>query len=118
MSPYPIYKMDTLLPQAVSGDVDPFVELALYDPATNSTDVLWSSQMLNEPNPKWGEKFDFTMISATSRLTINVWDKLNFFEGRFSIKGLTGAAQSANASADHATHLEVWESSAGVFVLP
>ena len=76
--------------QAASGDVDPFVELALYDPATNSTDVLWSSHMVNEPNPKWGEKFDFTMISATSRLTITVWDKLNFFEGRFSLKGLTG----------------------------
>ena len=78
------------LMQAASGDVDPFVELALYDPATNSTDVLWSSHMVNEPNPKWGEKFDFTMISATSRLTITVWDKLNFFEGRFSLKGLTG----------------------------
>lgn len=78
--------------QAVNeGEVDPFVELALYDPASNNTDVLWSSQMVNEPNPKWGEKFDFTMISATSRLNITVWDKLNFFEGRFSLKGLTGA---------------------------
>ena len=67
------------------------MELALYDPASNSTDVLWSTQMVNEPNPKWGEKFDFTMISATSRLNITVWDKLNFFEGRFSLKGLTGA---------------------------
>ena len=76
---------------ANEGEVDPFVELALYDPATNNTDVLWSSQMVNEPNPKWGEKFDFTMISATSRLNITVWDKLNFFEGRFSLKGLTGA---------------------------
>ena len=69
------------------------MELALYDPAANSTDVLWSSQMVNEPNPKWGEKFDFTMVSATSRLNITVWDKLNFFEGRFSLKGLTGARE-------------------------
>ncbi|KAK9825678.1 hypothetical protein WJX81_002318 [Elliptochloris bilobata] len=80
----------TNLASANNGDVDPFVELALYDPATNSHDVLWSSHMVNEPNPKWGEKFDFTMISATSRLNITVWDKLNFFEGRFSLKGLTG----------------------------
>ena len=71
------------------------MELALFDPATNSTDVLWSSHMVNEPNPKWGEKFDFTMISATSRLNITVWDKLNFFEGRFSLKGLTGARELA-----------------------
>lgn len=78
---------------ANGGEVDPFVELSLYDPAANSTDVLWSSQMVNEPNPKWGEKFDFTMISATSRLNITVWDKLNFFEGRFSLKGLTGARE-------------------------
>ena len=76
---------------ANEGEVDPFVELALYDPATNNTDVLSSTQMVNEPNPKWGEKFDFTMISATSRLNITVWDKLNFFEGRFSLKGITGA---------------------------
>ena len=80
---------------ANEGEVDPFVELAVFDPATNSTDVLWSSHMVNEPNPKWGEKFDFAMVSATSRLTLTVWDKLNFFEGRFSLKGLTGAGRRA-----------------------
>jgi len=97
-SAYPILPDPTLSGPAQAaneGQVDPFVELALFDPATNSTDVLWSSHMVNEANPKWGEKFDFAMVSATSRLTLTVWDKLNFFEGRFSLKGLTGAGRRA-----------------------
>ena len=36
-------------------------------------------------------QFDFVMASATSVLTIDVWDTLNWLEGRFSLKGLTGA---------------------------
>lgn len=45
---------------------------------------------MNEPNPKWGEQFDFAMVSAPSILTLNVWDKIGWLEGRLSVKGLTG----------------------------
>ncbi len=76
-------------------DVDPFVELKLYDPARNDSEVQTSSHLVNEPNPKWGEKFDFLMKSATSVLTVDVWDTLGWMEGRFSLKGLTGAPPSA-----------------------
>jgi hypothetical protein len=48
-------------------------------------------------NPKWGEKFDFVMASATSVLSVDVWDTLNWLEGRFSVKGLTGAPDLAPA---------------------
>ena len=51
------------------GDVDPYVELLLFDPATKETKKQQSSHLQNEPNPKWGEKFDFPMVSAPSILT-------------------------------------------------
>ena len=49
-------------------------------------------------NPKWGEKFDFVMASATSVLTVDIWDTLNWLEGRFSVKGLTGWRQGSGPS--------------------
>lgn len=51
------------------GDVDPYVELLLFDPATKETKKQQTSQLQNEPSPKWGEKFDFPMVSAPSILT-------------------------------------------------
>ena len=49
--------------------MDPYVELALFDPASKETRRQETSNLQNEPNPKWGEKFDFAMISAPSILT-------------------------------------------------
>ena len=49
--------------------MDPFVELLLFDPATKETKKQRTSNLQNEPNPKWGEKFDFPMVSAPSILT-------------------------------------------------
>ncbi|EIE27098.1 hypothetical protein COCSUDRAFT_45729 [Coccomyxa subellipsoidea C-169] len=72
------------------GDVDPFVALSLYDPARNDSERQETSKLVNEPDPKWGEKFDFIMASATSVLTVDVWDSLGWLEGRLSLKGLTG----------------------------
>ena len=74
-----------------NSDVDPLVEMTLDDPANTKPWVQHTSQFINEVNPRFGETFDFVNISATSALNFVVWDKLNFFEGRFSIKGLTGA---------------------------
>ena len=36
--------------------MDPFVELKLFDPARNETEVQQSTHLVNEVNPKWGEK--------------------------------------------------------------
>ena len=49
--------------------MDPYVELALFDPASKETRRQETSHLQNEPNPKWGEKFDFAMVSAPSILT-------------------------------------------------
>jgi hypothetical protein len=56
------------------------VELSLFDPATAEVKKQWSATWNNEPNPKWGEKFDFVNISATSLLTVTVWDKKGMLE--------------------------------------
>lgn len=62
------------------GQVDPYVELSLFDPATGGSKKQTSATWNNEPNPKWGEKFDFVNISATSVLTVTVWDKKGVLE--------------------------------------
>ena len=75
---------------AATGQVDPFVELSLLDPAIGVPQKQWSATWNNEPNPRWGEKFDFVNVSATSILTINVWDKKGLMEAAFAaLKGLT-----------------------------
>jgi len=75
---------------AATGQVDPFVELSLLDPATGVPQKQWSATWNNEPNPRWGEKFDFVNVSATSILTVNVWDKKGIMEAAFAaLKGLT-----------------------------
>jgi hypothetical protein len=51
------------------GDVDPYVEVTLFDPATKEMRRQETSHLMNEPNPKWGEQFDFAMVSAPSILT-------------------------------------------------
>jgi hypothetical protein len=61
--------------QSTDGDVDPFVELTIIDPAKANPESQRSSYMNNETNPHWNTKFDFVMISATSVLDIKVWDK-------------------------------------------
>ena len=66
------------------------MELSLLDPATGVPQKQWSATWNNEPNPRWGEKFDFVNVSATSILTINVWDKKGMMEAAFAaLKGLT-----------------------------
>ena len=49
--------------------MDPYVELLLFDPATKESKRQETSHLQNEPSPKWGEKFDFPMVSAPSILT-------------------------------------------------
>lgn len=49
--------------------MDPYVEVMLFDPANRETRRQETSHLVNEPNPKWGEKFDFVMVSAPSILT-------------------------------------------------
>lgn len=48
------------------------MELTLNDPATKRVETQLSSTFENEPNPKWGEKFDFVNISPMSILTLKV----------------------------------------------
>ena len=88
------------------GDVDPYVGLSLYDPARKDTERQETSKLVNEPDPKWGEKFDFIMASATSILTVDVWDSLGWLEGRLSLKGLTGA--SCNLNSYLVTQNKIW----------
>ncbi|KAK9809105.1 hypothetical protein WJX72_009433 [[Myrmecia] bisecta] len=78
----------THLEEPHGNDVDAFVELRLDDPAREKPEVQHTTTIMNEDNPRWGEKFDFVSISATSKLYITVFDKQGLFEGFSTIKSL------------------------------
>ena len=71
-------------------ELDTFVELELHDPEKADVELQRTSVIMNEDNPRWGEKFDFVMVSATSTLDLTVYDKQGFFDNLLSVKALTG----------------------------
>lgn len=83
-----IIKIDCLHAQA-HGTVDAFVEFILLDP-TKDDEKQISSVIPNEPDPRWGQKFDFVMADANSNLLITVFDKKGGMESLVSLKTLAG----------------------------
>ena len=71
-------------------ELDTFVELELHDPDKADVELQRTSVIMNEESPRWGEKFDFVMVSATSTLDLTVYDKQGFFDNLLSVKALTG----------------------------
>ena len=47
--------------------------------------------MDNEPDPHWNIKFDFVLVSATSTIHFDVYDKKGMLQEIFSLKTITGA---------------------------
>jgi hypothetical protein len=74
------------------GDVDPYVEVSLFDPATKEIRRQETSHLANEPNPKWGEQFDFAMVSAPSILTCTAPASAFHFTVTMPANDLTPAA--------------------------
>lgn len=58
----------------VSSSCDSYVEMKLTDPDAKQPDVRKSEVVLNEPSPRYRQKFEFVSISATSMLTVTVSD--------------------------------------------
>lgn len=48
---------------------------------TQITRTIW-----NDASPRWGDSFDFVMVSAGSRLTITMMDATSLFEMVASLK--------------------------------
>lgn len=73
-------------------EVDSFCQLKLHDPAKDKPDLQHTKTMMNENFPRWDEKFDFVMISATSRLEIVAMDRTGFMQGMITgnLKRLVG----------------------------
>lgn len=66
---------------------NPYVELVLVDcDKLRCDERKWSRTMYNDKSPRWGDKFDFVMVSAGSVLNINVWDKTSPWEMVASLK--------------------------------
>ena len=55
--------------------------------------------MMNENYPRWDEKFDFVMISATSRLEIVAMDRTGFMQGMITgnLKRLVGETRRSSS---------------------
>ena len=74
-----------LLQDAQEAQVDPFVEMELDDPVSEHNEVHTSPIIMNEASPRWNQKYDYIMISATSTLTATVYDKQGLFDGIFAL---------------------------------
>ncbi|KAK9787262.1 hypothetical protein WJX73_001203 [Symbiochloris irregularis] len=72
------------------GTVDAFVAFRLQDPTKEKEDRHVSRVIPNEPNPRWGDKFDFVLVDSSSVLHLNVYDKKGGLESLLSLKTLTG----------------------------
>lgn len=73
------------LEDAQEAQVDPFVEMELDDPVSEHNEVHTSAIIMNEASPRWNQKYDYIMISATSTLTATVYDKQGLFDGIFAL---------------------------------
>ena len=83
-------QMVGLLQDGGEGEVDPFVELEIDDPAGSNHELHTSPIIMNEPSPRWNIKYDYIMVSATSTFTATVWDKQGLFDSLLSLKTLLG----------------------------
>lgn len=94
--------------QASDGGVDPYAVLTLTDPKKVKPEVQQSYMMHNEPSPHWNQKFDFAMVSATSTLGIQVFDKKSTMQTVLSnpVKSIAGKVTGAlsESSARKAGH--------------
>ena len=80
--------------------MDSFCQLKLHDPAKDKPDMQHTKTMMNENFPRWDEKFDFVMISATSRMEVVAMDRTGFMQGMITgnltrLVGKSSAAQSS-----------------------
>ena len=77
-----------------TGKVDPWVEFTMQDPTREGEpDQLQLSTCIpNEPNPRWGDKFDFIDVSPTSTLVVQVLHARGRGGG---VQGLTEACMAA-----------------------
>ena len=75
------------------GTVDAFVEFVLQDPTREKEERQKSKVVPNEPDPRWGDKFDFVMADANSILHVNVYDQKGSMENLVSLKTLAGASR-------------------------
>ena len=95
------YQLSVCLQDGGEGEVDPFVELEIDDPAGDSKhEVHTSPIIMNEPSPRWNVKYDYIMVSATSTFTATVWDKQGLFDSLLSLKTLLG---------EHVVDYHVWQ---------
>jgi hypothetical protein len=68
-----------------TNEVDPYVRLTLFDATTGGTEAFRTSTQMNDASPRWGEKFDFINVPATSFLTATIYDRSSMIESRLSM---------------------------------
>ena len=78
--------------QSSDNAVDPYVVFQLEDPKKVRPEIQASTAMTNEPAPHWNTKFDFALISATSKLRLHIYDKKSTMQNVMShpIKMISG----------------------------
>lgn len=71
--------------QEKSGQVDAYVRMTLYDPSTGHTEAFRTTTQINDPSPRFNQKFDFIDVPAISHFTASVYDKSGLIESRLTM---------------------------------
>ncbi len=71
--------------QEKSGQVDAYIRMTLYDPSTGNTEAFRTSTQINDPSPRYNQKFDFIDVPAISHFTATVFDKSGLIESRLTM---------------------------------
>ena len=71
--------------QEKSGQVDAYVRMTLYDPSTGHTEAFRTTTQINDPSPRFNQKFDFIDVPAISHFTAAVYDKSGLIESRLTM---------------------------------
>ena len=71
--------------QEKSGQVDAYIRMTLYDPSTGNTEAFRTNTQINDPSPRFNQKFDFIDVPAISHFTATVFDKSGLIESRLTM---------------------------------
>ena len=65
--------------------MDAYIRMTLYDPSTGNTEAFRTSTQINDPSPRYNQKFDFIDVPAISHFTASVFDKSGLIESRLTM---------------------------------
>ena len=81
--------------------MDAYIRMTLYDPSTGNTEAFRTSTQINDPSPRYNQKFDFIDVPAISHFTATVFDKSGLIESRLTMTPWKQARETSHSLHPH-----------------